>query len=143
MSKTRNQLQAGILTSIHGRRIGLDQDGFLAGPKGFREPVTAATSATTGTALPNHGVVTIDSTTGDSYVLTDPVENCIVTIVNICTGGANVITPSNATIQSSASSTGGPLTLTGYGAMTLMGVSTSLYVPIGRFGSSATAHVTT
>jgi hypothetical protein len=143
MAKTLDGLRRLIKTSLHGRRLGLDDSGALSGAKQFRRPATAATSATTGTALPNYGVVTIDSTTGDTYTLTDPYLNAEVTIRCISTGGAQTITPAAATIQSSASSTGGTITLTGAGAITLFGQTTALWVPTSRFGTSAVAHVNT
>jgi hypothetical protein len=145
MSDTLNDIRGEIVTSLHGRRCGIDKNEFLVGPKGLRDGITAATSATTGTAFPNYGVVTIDSTTGDSYTLSDPVAGCQVRIVVISTGGVQTVTPANATIMSSASSTGGPITMTGgsQASIDLLGVSTALWVPVGRYGSSATVHVTT
>jgi hypothetical protein len=139
---TLNTLRGEIQTSLHGRRIGIDANELIIS-KGNRHGITAATSDTTGTALPNTGYVTIDSTTGDSYVLTDPVPGCSVTIACISTGGIQTITPANATIQSSASSTGPDVQLTGRGSITLMGASTALYVPTSRYGTSAVAHVST
>ena len=132
-------------TSIHGRRLFLDFDGFLGGIKGVRNVVTNATSATTGTALPNHGLVTIDSTSGDSYTLTDPEAGCNVKITVVSTAGAQTITPAAATIMSSASSTGGSITMTGgsQASIELHGATTALWVPVGRYGSSATVHVNT
>jgi hypothetical protein len=131
-------------TSIHGRRLGIDQTGRLTGVLGTRYVVTDATSATTGTNLPNHGVVTLDSTTGDTYTLTDPEAGCMVTIVSICTGGVNTVNGDNATFMSSASSTAPGMTFTGgTAAATLVGATTALWVVAATHGTSAATHVTT
>lgn len=144
MADTLEDMKGQIQTSIHGRRLGIDPDDFLVN-KGVRSGITAATSATTGTALPNYGVVTIDSTSGDSYSLTAPKAGCQVRIAVISTGGTQTITPASGTIMSSGSSTGGSITMVGgsQASIDLLGVSTSLYVPIGRYGSSASVHVNT
>jgi hypothetical protein len=142
---TLAELRNAIITSIHGRRLGFDVNDFLVGAKGPRQPISAATSATTGTNLPNNGNVTIDSTAGDSYVLEDPVEGCTVKISVISTGGTQTITPDNATILSSGSSTGGSITMVGgsQASIELLGATTALWVPVSRYGSSATVHVST
>ena len=62
MALSLAQLRAKIQTSIHGRRMGLDNDDCVSGPKGMRQTVTAATSASTGTQLPNYGIITLTST---------------------------------------------------------------------------------
>ena len=137
---TLNTLRGQIQTSIHGRRLGLDKDELIIS-KGSRHGITAATSDTTGTALPNAGYVTIDSTTGDTYTLTDPVAGCSVTIASISTGGAIVINPVAATIRSSIGNEGDTITLTGRGAITLMGETTAMWTPTSILGTSAVAHV--
>lgn len=144
MADTNEDMKQDSVTSIHGRKIGLDFDNFIVGPKGIRPGITAATSATTGTALPNYGVVTIDSTTGDSYTLTAPKAGAEVKIIVTSTGGAQTILPVSGTFQSSASSTSGSITLTGGPAgIHLIGLSTSVWAPVARYGSSATVHVNT
>jgi len=143
MAKTLAAQASEIQTSIHGRRLGLTNDSFLAGPKGIKLAVTDATSATTGTALPNHGVVTLDSTTGDTWVLTDPTPGCVVHITSISTAGAQVINTDNANFVTSGSSTGGVLTMTGLAGVTLCGVSTALWAPAGRYGTTVAVHFTT
>lgn len=62
-------------TSIHGRRLGLDKDGYLVGPPDFRTQVTDEQS-TAGSSMPPNGVTRI-LTTGSSqcgiYTLQAPV----------------------------------------------------------------------
>jgi len=143
MAQTLNTIRSRILTSVHGRRLGIDNDEFLVGTKGPRYVVTDATSATTGTNLPNHGVITFDSTTGDTWVIDDPEAGVVAHLVSISTGGAQVINTNNATFMTSGSSTGGVLTLTGLAGVTLVGVSTALWAFAGSFGTTVAAHPTT
>jgi hypothetical protein len=77
---TLDGLRRKIKTSIHGRRLGLDDTGHLAGAKGMRLPITSVTSDTTGTEIPNYGLASVVTTTDDSWVLEDPVEGCQVTL---------------------------------------------------------------
>jgi hypothetical protein len=42
-----NRWGAEIQTSIRGRELGLDNDRFLAGPPGFREPLESVSAAST------------------------------------------------------------------------------------------------
>jgi hypothetical protein len=42
-----NRFQSEILTSIRGRELGLDQDRFLTGPLGWREPLESLSAGTT------------------------------------------------------------------------------------------------
>ena len=137
---TLNTLRGEIQTSIHGRRLGIDKNEFLI-TKGARHGITAATSDTTGTALPNAGYVTIDSTSGDTYTLTDPVAGCSVTIASISTGGAIIVNPVAASIRSSIGDEGDTITLTGRGSITLLGESTAMWVPTSILGTSGVAHV--
>ena len=50
-------IRSSLITSIFGRRAGLDSDEFWAGPKDIRKQVLDLTTASTGTAIPNHGFV--------------------------------------------------------------------------------------
>jgi len=145
MAQTLDAARKLSRTNVHGRRLGMDHDEFLVGVKDVRRVVTNATSATTGTALPNHGIVTIDSTTGDTYTLTAPEAGCCVKIVVISTGGAQTITPVSGTFMSSASSTGGTLTMTGgsLASVELIGLSTALWHANVSKGTSAIVHFST
>jgi len=142
MADTQNDQRGEIVTSIHGRRLGLDKNEFLV-TKGTRAGITAATSATTGTVLPNNGVITIDSTTGDTHVIDDPVPGCSLFIVGLSTTGTNTFTASNATFLSCEGTTGGSIQIVGNGGVHLVGVSTALWAPVGALGTTAKVFVTT
>lgn len=138
MAISLETLRSSILTSLHGRRIGLDPDSFLVGPKDLRKPVTAATSDTTGTALPNHGFVTVTTTTNDGWSLTDPTAGCEVTIMTGSSStGNHAVVPAAATIISTNGVDGSSMILQGNGAhVKLVGVSTSQWVVSARGGST-------
>jgi hypothetical protein len=129
------------VTSIHGRRLALDvDDNVLA--SGVRLNVTEATSATTGTALPNNGIVSVVTTTNDTWTLTDPVEGCEVTLMTGSTStGTHTISPAAATILSSVGAAGSAIAMAGGGAsVSLIGLSTSLW-SMTALASSATVTV--
>lgn len=138
MSFSLGQLANLIRTSIHGRRLGLDNNDFLVGPKGIRPPVTDATSATTATALPNHGLVSVITTTDDGWSLTDPVPGCEVTIFcGSSSTGTHAITPAAATIVSSNGVAGSSISMAGAGAsITLAGISTAQWILKNVLGAS-------
>lgn len=128
------------LTSIHGKRLALDHsDNILA--EGIRLNVTAATSDTTGTALPNHGIVTVTTTTDDGWTLTDPAPGCEVTLVTGTTStGNHGIAPAAATYQSSVGAAGSSISLIGGGAfVTLVGLSTSVWLMTNHSATAVAA----
>lgn len=132
------QLRNRMLTSIHGRRFGLDHDEFAVGPKGLRAPITDATSDTTGTNLPNHGMVSLVTTTDDVWRLTDPVPGCEVTLFcGSSSTGTHAVTPAAATIISSNGIAGSSISMAGAGAVvTLVGLSTALWMLKNALGAS-------
>ena len=136
-------IRSKILTSIHGRRLGLDSDEFLAGPKGVRQVVTNATSDTTATAIPNHGFVTVVTTTDDGWTLTDPLPGISVRIAtNSTSTGTHTVTPAAATINSTNGIAGSAFQLVSQGAyIELTGVTTAVWAVTSR-GSTATVNVT-
>jgi hypothetical protein len=83
VAHTVDTLRNSILSSIHGRRLGLDKDEFLVGPKALKkayqaiDPASLTSSvSTTGTEVANHGytslaVATQAATTGSSYGTTE------------------------------------------------------------------------
>ena len=143
MALSLEQIRNKILTSIHGRRLGLDADGFLAGAKPVRQVVTNATSDTTGTAIPNHGIASVATTTDDGWTLTDPVPGIGVRIATASTStGTHTITPAAATIISTNGIAGSAIAMVSQGAyIELMGLSTSVWAVVSR-GSTATVNVT-
>lgn len=138
MGFSLGQLANRIRTSIHGRRLGLDDADFLVGPKGIRPPITDATSDTTGTALPNHGLVSVISTTDDVWTLSSPVPSCEVTIFcGSSSTGTHAVVPTNATIISSNGVAGSSISMAGAGAsITLCGISTAQWILKNVLGAS-------
>ena len=129
------------VTSIHGRRLALDSDDNVLA-SGVRLNVTVATSDTTGTALPNHGIVSVETTTNDGWSLTDPNPGSEVTLMTGSTStGTHTITPAAATILSSIGEAGSAIAMAGGGAsVSLVGLSTSLWA-MTAIASSATVTV--
>ena len=138
MAQTINQAREKILTSVHGRRLGIDHTERLAGVKGTRKALTNATSDTTGTTLANHGFHSVATTTNDSWTLQDPEVGCEVTLMTGTTStGNHTITCDAATIVSSAQSTMGVVVLIGGGAcVELVGLTTAQWAITGAHGST-------
>ena len=61
---TLQQLRNSILTSIHGRRLGLDPNEFLVGVKDTLRPIQSLTSGSTATTVLNYGLTQLNVTTG-------------------------------------------------------------------------------
>jgi len=135
LEEARNQ----IITSLYGRRLGLDKDNRLIGIKGRREVITEATSNTTATLLPNFGIVTIASSNDITWVIEDPQIGCEVKILTGSTStGNHYIQTDNATIKSSFGSTQNQIDFLGGGAgMTLVGLSTSLWGVLTKSSTTA------
>jgi len=140
MAFSLENIRSKILTSIHGRRLGIDPDGFLAGPKPLRQQVTDATvaSAAAGTNLANHGVHTVVTSTNTEWTLTDPIPGVAVRIgTNSTSTGNHAIVPAAATITSTNGVAGSSITLQGIGAsIELMGISTAQWLVTSRGGST-------
>lgn len=136
-------LRNKILTSVHGRRLGLGPDGELLGVPGLARPVTSATSDTTGTALPNDGIVSVVTTTNDTWTLTDPYVGAEVTLMTGSSStGVHTITCAAAVIYSTNGVEGANVVLTGAGAaMSLVGISTSQWSVTSRAGSTPSNYV--
>lgn len=129
-------------TSVHGRRLGLDGTGRATGILGTRKVVTNATSDTTGTELPNHGLVSVVTTTNDSWVLQDPEAGCEVTLVTASTStGVHTVDASPAVIYSTNGIEGDQVLLKNAGAhCQLMGLTTAAWAVIAR-GSTASVSI--
>lgn len=153
MANTLTGLRDQVMTSIYGRRLGLDTNEMVVGPKDVRRPVVDLTSASTGTAIANYGVVNIAGTSlltsGQLFLLSNPVPGASVTINNVrlnttsgttgCTSMA-LVRPSTAFyIQSTDFSTSTSIILCEGGTVTLTGVSTALYQVTARAGAVITA----
>lgn len=141
MAQSLDEARAEMLTSVHGRRLGIDHAEFLTGVKGIRRVVTNATSATTGTNLPNHGLVSVVTTTDDTWTLTDPIAGCEVTI---CAGssstGVHTVSCAAATIISSNGIEGDGVVLNKGGYVQLEGLTTAVWMLTSR-GSTTLSEV--
>lgn len=136
MALTINSIRNKILTSVFGRRLGLDVDGRLIGHVGSLDPITDATSDTTGTNITGYGVTTVDTSTDDTWLLDGPVKGAFKHLYTGSTStGIRTIKRANANfaIQSSANSTGTTIVAQGGGLwLTLFGVTTALYSIMSR-----------
>lgn len=120
-----------VRTSLHGKRVGLDEFNNLYAEKGFRE---AATTASTATTIEAGGVTLLAATTAAAFTIAAPYLGAMKTLVATSTStGQAVSTPSTASIfQSTAASTSGggyiKATFTGVGqVMELLGISSSIW----------------
>ena len=143
MALSLETIRDRIRTSIHGRRLGLDGNDQIAGIKGMTRPVTDATSATTGTALPNYGINSVVTTTDDSWTLTDPYVGAEVTLMTGSSStGIHTITCAAATIRSTNGIAGANVVLTGMGAcVNLVGISTAIWAVTSMAGSTPSNYV--
>lgn len=150
-----NGLRNQILTSIFGRRLGLDSNGFILGPNDFRTQVEGVSSAgstivstAVATSLSNYGISLVGATAASAttaYVLSAPQPGVYKTI--FCpTSGYAVIVTSGANICSTgnAGSTQTTITFAGKGnSVQLIGLTTALWGVIGgpTFSSVTTGQV--
>lgn len=151
MAQSLETLRSNNLTPIYGRRLGLQLDETLAGPKDLKLAVQDLTSASTGTALNNYGIVNIAGTSlltsAQVFLLSNPIPGIPVVINNVrsnATAGSSgstalaIMRPSTAFyIRSSEVSTGVAMLIDQGGSITLMGVSTDAYQAIGGRGVAA------
>ena len=106
MAQSLETIRSEILTSIHGRRVGLDPNGYLAGFPDVVRPVSNATSDTTGTALAPYGFHTIVTTTDDTWILTDPPRAGLEVklITNSSSTGTHTVTCAGANLLTTSGS---------------------------------------
>lgn len=148
MAYLLNTIRNEILTSIVGRRLGIDAGGYLIGHRGERQQVTDATSDTTGTLITGDGWTSVDTTTDDGWSLAPPVKGAMKYIYTGSTStGIRTIKRSAATfaIQTSANSTTTTIVAQGGGLLLQMfGVSSALYAIVSRptgFSSAASTEM--
>ena len=143
-----NGLRNQILTSIFGRRLGFDSQGFLVGPNDIRnqvEGVSSAGSTITSTSvtspLSNWGVSLVGAsgaTATTGYTLTAPQPGVYKTLFVATTGYAVITTTTISTgagtagaficSSGSVTSTHQTITMSGKGAsLTLIGITTGLW----------------
>lgn len=136
MAYTIDALRNEIITSIFGRRLGLDPNGLLVGHQDQRIPNTDATSDTTGTNIPGYGWTNVDTSTDDTWLLSAPVRGAMKYIYTGSTStGIRTIKRADATfaIRSSAASTLTTIVAQGGGLLLqLYGLTSALYAIVGR-----------
>ena len=140
---TLESLKNRIIKSIHGRKLGFGPNDELIGPACLALGVTSATSDTTGTALPNDGIVSVVTSTNDTWTLTDPYPGAEVTLMTGSSStGIHTVTCAAAVIYSTNGIAGANVVLTGAGAaMTLYGLSTAVWMVKSRAGSTPSNYV--
>jgi len=143
MSLSLELLRNRIRTSLYGRRLGLGNNDDLIGLRNVTLPRVSGTSDTTGTALPNHGLVSVVTTTNDTWTLADPYPGAQVTLMTGSSStGIHSINLNNSVAYSTVGIAGSTVVLTGHGAaITLVGLSTAIWQVIGAAGSSASNYV--
>lgn len=143
MAKTLEQLKNTILTSIKGRRLGIGPNEELVGPKAYVRGITQGTSDSTGTQLPNNGVLSVVTSTNDSWTFADPYDGAEVTIqTGSSSTGIHTVKPAAAVIYSTNGIAGSAVVLTGAGAaMSLRGLSTGVWTVTSRAGSTPSNYV--
>jgi hypothetical protein len=139
MAITLEGMRNAIKTGLFGRRVGLDNNDFLIGIPGTRMPVNAATSDTTGTAIPAYGFCSVDTTTNDGWTLGQPTVGATVTLFCATTStGVRSIATAPATMTTTAGNAGSTITITERGGfITLMGVSTTQWAEVARSSTAA------
>jgi hypothetical protein len=148
MAITLNTLRGQKITSVHGRRLALDKDDFVVGPKGLREPVFELTSASTAQTLSNHGLTVINVTSAvttatNAFFLPNPVPGARLTIRSgvrgtTSTDGSTAIAIQRATtafyIESSVHTSCVAALLAKGNAITLEGITTGYYNAVAGYG---------
>lgn len=137
-----------IKTSIHGRRLGLDVDDYVAGPLGVIQQIEDIDTSTGSSASP-HGVtrvLTSGSSVTGSFTLQAPKPGIVktLTLQSTSTGGSQ-FTATNATIYTASDgSSAAVVNLYAPGAaVQLLGESTSVWRVIGgSLGTTTTPLVT-
>jgi hypothetical protein len=149
MAQSLETLRSNNITSLWGRRLGLQFDETLSGTKGLKEVVQDLTSASTATAVNNYGTVVARisgsmTTATANFLLSNPIPGvdvrlCYAQTSQAATAGSTGIAFSRPTtafyIQSSDGSTGVAVLLTQGSACTLRGLSTDAYMFV-RHGTS-------
>lgn len=151
MAQSLETLRGKNITPIFGRRLGLQSDETLAGPKDIKRVVQDLTSASTGTTLNNHGVIVARITgvattaAGGVFILPNPIPGvaidiCYANTSQGATAGSTAIAFLRGStafyIQSTIGSTGVAVLLPQGHWCRLLGMSTDAYHFQGSIGSS-------
>lgn len=151
MAQLLETLRSNNVTPIFGRRLGLQFDETIAGPKDIKRAVQDLTSASTATTLNNYGVIVARITgvattaAGGVFILSNPIPGvaidiCYANTSQAATAGSTAIAFLRGStafyIQTSLGSTQVALLLTQGAMARLLGVSTDAYM-LQILGSSA------
>lgn len=135
LTNTLEGIRSRIVTSIFGRRLGLDSNDFLIGCKDNIVPIETISSTASGQTLVAYGASIIAATNASTdsalaMTLAAPIPGVEKFLVQTSSSTAGyAITLASGQFVSSGSSAG--VTLTSLGAnqsMTLMGLSTAAYL---------------
>ncbi len=136
MALSLETLRNQIVTSIYGRRLGFDSAGRLVGHEGERIRHDDATSDTTGTEIRGDGWTNVDTSTDDTWLLSNPIPGAFKYIYtgSTSTGIRTILRKDNTfAIRTSAASTLTTIVAQGGGLLlTLFGVSSALYAIVSR-----------
>lgn len=156
MAYTLTSLRNEKVTSIHGRRLAIDQDDFLIGPKGYREAtpedISGLGSAAvlggsgTGTTISNYGLTRIVSSAGSSantgfaYTLQAPKAGVLKRIFHYgASTSAHVIGLSGSAIVQGGSLTSLGSTMISFfrqnAMVELLGISTAIWLHLNSKSS--------
>ena len=148
MAISLDQLRNATLTSIHGRRLGIDDKEYLVGVKSVRVAVEDI-STTAATSAINYGitrVLTSGSSQTGSYTLQAPVAGVtkILALNSTSTGGQQFTATSATIYTASAGTTSAVVNLFAPGAsVQLFAVTTDRWVVVGgSLGTTTTPLVT-
>lgn len=151
MAQSVETLRNTVHTSIFGRRLGLDSEDFLVGPKAVKETVQDLTSGSTATTLNAYGTIVARITgvattaSGGVFILPNPVPGvqiklCYANSSQGATAGSTAIAFLRGStafyIQSSLGSTQVAVLMAQGNMCGLMGISTDAYM-LQPFGTSA------
>lgn len=151
MAQSLETIRSSLLTSIFGRRLGLDPSDFAGGAKDIKRAVQDLTSASTATTLNAYGLIVARITgvattaAGGVFILPNPVPGvaidlCYANTSQAATAGSTAIAFLRGStafyIQSSIGSTGVAVLLPQGQWARLVGMSTDAYHFQGSIGSS-------
>jgi hypothetical protein len=132
-----------LITSLYGRLLGLDENGALVQNQRRTGTRLQGTSDSTGTKLANNGIVSVVTTTNDTWQLNEAYPGARVTLMTGSSStGIHSINLVSSVCYSTIGIAGSTVVLTGAGAaVTLLGLSTSIWQLISKAGSSDSNYV--
>lgn len=152
MAQSLETLRSNNVTPIYGRRLGLQQDETLAGPKDIKRAVQEITSASTATTVNSHGIVvarmsgSMTTASQPAILLGNPIPGVAVDLVYAftsygATAGSTAVAfqrgTTDFTIHSSNTSTGIGVLLAQGKTVRLLGLTTDQYAVQGPLGTTA------